>query len=350
MPPPKNAGPLKPVLNGLLRKDPNERINAEEAERLLRRAAGKRAGASRCSTAYAGRGRTVRVSRARRWCRRRARPRARPDQPRQPAAAGPYGAAAATADGRVPLPHPRADGPDREGDSVGPPTPTAKVGRRARDAGPERTTRPSTAPTPALDEPASTTEPVDPAPRKPANPASVDARAGRARLRPAAPVDRPVAVAAGRRSRDHNRRNVLIGVLVALLLVGLVVVVPMLTNGDAGTAAAARRPTRPSAPRLAPPQSSAPAAPRHERRAEPDALGQPVADPDALPAGWKLHKDPAGFALPLPANWVRRSAGADTVVFDEPNGVRRAAHPVDRPTGAGRVRRLEGAGAGPQEE
>ncbi|RLP97218.1 serine/threonine-protein kinase, partial [Micromonospora sp. CV4] len=43
MPPPKNAGPLKPVLNGLLRKDPNERINAEVAERLLRRAGGKRA-------------------------------------------------------------------------------------------------------------------------------------------------------------------------------------------------------------------------------------------------------------------------------------------------------------------
>ncbi len=36
-PPPKNAGPLRPVLNGLLRKDPTERITAEVAERLLRR-------------------------------------------------------------------------------------------------------------------------------------------------------------------------------------------------------------------------------------------------------------------------------------------------------------------------
>ncbi|MEV4388830.1 serine/threonine-protein kinase, partial [Micromonospora sp. NPDC049580] len=43
MPPPKNAGPLKAVLNGLLQKDPNERITAEVAERLLRRAGGKRA-------------------------------------------------------------------------------------------------------------------------------------------------------------------------------------------------------------------------------------------------------------------------------------------------------------------
>lgn len=39
----RNAGPLKPVLNGLLRKDPAHRINAEEAERLLNRAAGRRA-------------------------------------------------------------------------------------------------------------------------------------------------------------------------------------------------------------------------------------------------------------------------------------------------------------------
>lgn len=43
MPPPKNAGPLKPVLNGLLRKDPAERMTAEVAERLLRKAGGKRA-------------------------------------------------------------------------------------------------------------------------------------------------------------------------------------------------------------------------------------------------------------------------------------------------------------------
>jgi serine/threonine protein kinase len=38
----KNAGPLKPVLNGLLRKDPAHRIDADEAERLLARAAGRR--------------------------------------------------------------------------------------------------------------------------------------------------------------------------------------------------------------------------------------------------------------------------------------------------------------------
>ncbi|MGW0436594.1 protein kinase domain-containing protein [Micromonospora sp. NPDC003197] len=37
-PPPKHAGALTPVLAGLLRKDPSQRIDADEAERLLRQA------------------------------------------------------------------------------------------------------------------------------------------------------------------------------------------------------------------------------------------------------------------------------------------------------------------------
>ena len=41
-PPAKRAGPLKAVLNGLLRKDPTQRITADVAERLLRRASDKR--------------------------------------------------------------------------------------------------------------------------------------------------------------------------------------------------------------------------------------------------------------------------------------------------------------------
>ncbi|WP_348774981.1 serine/threonine-protein kinase [Verrucosispora sp. WMMD1129] len=43
VPPARNAGPLKQVLAGLLRKDPQERITAESAERMLRRASGRRA-------------------------------------------------------------------------------------------------------------------------------------------------------------------------------------------------------------------------------------------------------------------------------------------------------------------
>ncbi|OLT18224.1 hypothetical protein BJF79_17315 [Actinomadura sp. CNU-125] len=44
--PPRLAGALTPVLSGLLRRDPEQRIGHEEAERLLRRAAGSPAEAS----------------------------------------------------------------------------------------------------------------------------------------------------------------------------------------------------------------------------------------------------------------------------------------------------------------
>ena len=44
VPPAKKAGPLRPVIEGLLRKDPAQRMGAEDAERLLRRAAGQRRG------------------------------------------------------------------------------------------------------------------------------------------------------------------------------------------------------------------------------------------------------------------------------------------------------------------
>ncbi|WP_326555538.1 serine/threonine-protein kinase [Micromonospora sp. NBC_01813] len=40
-PPARRAGPLKPVLAGLLRKDPHARMKADEAERLLTRASGR---------------------------------------------------------------------------------------------------------------------------------------------------------------------------------------------------------------------------------------------------------------------------------------------------------------------
>ncbi|MDI1463495.1 serine/threonine-protein kinase [Catellatospora sp. KI3] len=44
-PPPRLAGPLKPLLEGLLRRDPRQRMGAAEAERLLRRlSAGQRGG------------------------------------------------------------------------------------------------------------------------------------------------------------------------------------------------------------------------------------------------------------------------------------------------------------------
>ncbi|WP_239097340.1 serine/threonine-protein kinase, partial [Asanoa ferruginea] len=45
--PARHAGALRPVLNGLLRKDPADRIDPEEADRLLRRASGRKTVARR---------------------------------------------------------------------------------------------------------------------------------------------------------------------------------------------------------------------------------------------------------------------------------------------------------------
>ncbi|QGN45437.1 protein kinase [Micromonospora sp. WMMC415] len=299
LPPPKNAGPLRPVLNGLLRKDPNERITAEVAEKLLRRAGGKR---SRTIPLLDG------VRRPGPNGRREPRPPVvpsprpaeqesdkpvAPPAPRQPAA----GAVAAAG----------ADAPAQVTPTTSDAAPTAKVTPppSTPEAGPAtKATEP--APPPAPDdtkgEPAATSVLPRPAP----------APAGRA----------PVPPSDGTR-RDTTRRNLLIGVVVAVLLLGLAVVVPLLANdedgGDpSGAGATSGAPTSAAAPTSAP----APADPAPSSAAPTTPPASPTGDPNALPAGWKLHEDQAGFALPIPEGWVRRSGGANTVVFDEPNGVR----------------------------
>ncbi|MCX4386705.1 protein kinase [Micromonospora peucetia] len=300
MPPPKNAGPLKPVLNGLLRKDPNERITAEVAERLLRRAGGKRTrtiplldGVRRPGPNGPREPRPPLVPAPRPAEGRSDKP-VSPPAPRAPqATAGAAAAASAAEDATSVVSSDLA--------------PTANVGPSSSDTDP---TAKVDAPKPALDD--TKTEPVESAPRKP-NPTSVMP----APVSP--PSGRATVVPSDDTKPDNTRRNVLIGVLVAVLLIGLVVVVPMLTSGDGGGGGGSPQ-ADPTNAATSQPQSSAPAPPT-SAAPSPTPSATPSTDPNALPAGWKLHKDPAGFALPLPATWVRRSAGADTVVFDEPGGV-----------------------------
>ncbi|WP_433389948.1 serine/threonine-protein kinase [Micromonospora sp. KLBMP9576] len=293
MPPPKNAGPLKPVLNGLLRKDPNERINADVAERLLRRAAGKRT-------------RTIPLLDGV----RRPGPNG-PREPRPPVVPAPR-PAEGRSDQPVSPPAPRAAQAagveDATAALAADLTPTAKVDSSGSDA---VVTAKVDASRPALDD--TKAEPVDAARRRPAHPTSTMP----APVSP--PSGRATVVASGGTKPNNTRRSVLIGVLVALLLLGLVLVVPMLTGGDGGDDDGAPQaeptgaaPTQSQSAAPAPPTSAAPS---------PTPSASPSVDPNALPAGWKLHKDPAGFALPLPATWRRSSSGANTVIFQEPGGV-----------------------------
>ncbi|WBB77489.1 protein kinase [Micromonospora sp. WMMD882] len=317
-PPAKNAGPLKAVLNGLLRKDPAERIDAEVAERLLRRAGGKR---SRTIPLLDG------VRRPGPNGPREPRPPVVP-APRPPESSGasavpPAAAAAAAASAAVP---------------ASDPTTPETANPEATGPGSTGAAADATAKLPAPDTPSATSGPTtsDAAPTA-VVPASGDGTGSRPQrstsVLPATPVSPPppppgraaVPTPAGGPERSGNsRRNLLIGVLVAVLLLGLVLVVPKLLGDsddpDPGPQTGAT--TDAAATPSAAPSSSAPAASPTSAPASPTPGPTPSASAGlTLPAGWKMHKDQGGFELPIPSNWVRRDAGRDTVVFDEPNGV-----------------------------
>ncbi|WP_444949922.1 protein kinase domain-containing protein [Micromonospora ureilytica] len=329
IPPPKNAGPLKAVLNGLLRKDPNERITAEVAERLLRRAGGKRPRGISLLDGVRRPG-----PNGPREPRLPVVPAPRPsegvDRPVSPAAAASTSAATsaaaatptadatptavvspdATADPTALVPaEPAAAAPAEPTATIDRPSevepadaePTAKV-TAAPDTSGDGTTNVDDEPT-VVDGP-----PVAPEQRKPTTPTSL--------MPPVSPAGRAAVPPSDGTKPNNTRRNLLIGAVVALLLIGLVVVVPMLTKDDAKTPQA--NPTGAAATSAPAPNSAAPAPTTGAPSATPSAT--PSVDPNALPAGWKLHRDPAGFALPIPDGWVRSQVDSITVVFDESNG------------------------------
>ncbi|MGC4878118.1 protein kinase domain-containing protein [Micromonospora sp. DT43] len=317
MPPPKNAGPLKPVLNGLLQKDPNERITAEVAERLLRRAGGKRArgislldGVRRPGPNGPREPRPPLVPAPRPAEESAARP-VSPPAPRTPppvAAAAATPAVDATPTEVVPA--------DADPTAAVPAEPTAKIDRPS-EAEPTATVaaaddKPDDGTTQADDDEPTAVDgpPVAPEQRKPSTPTSV--------MPPVGPAGRAPVPAFDGTKPNNTRRNVLIGALVALLLIGLVVIVPMLTKGDDNETPQVA-PTTGAAVTSAPPQSAAPTAssPTGAPSATPSAT--PSADPNALPAGWKLYRGPT-FSIPLPPGWSGRQTRKDTFVFNQPNG------------------------------
>ncbi|WP_346536550.1 serine/threonine-protein kinase [Micromonospora sp. DPT] len=301
LPPPKNAGPLKPVLQGLLRKDPEQRITAEVAERLLRRAGGKRAKGISLLDGV-----------------RRPGPNG-PREPRKPL---------------VPAPRPA------EQSAESPPKPPAP---RAEQAAPSAAAAAGVAATTTEDEtskvpasvdagPTAKADPPSPAaaaeptakvdrPNKPSSPTSVMP----APVSPApAPAERlPGAVYDGTK-RGRQKRNLLIGALVLALLVGLAVLVPLLGRGEDDPEQGGQQagPTGAAAASSAAVPTSEPAAPAPTSAAPPSPTPSvtPSTDPNALPAGWTLHKGPT-FSIPLPPGWSARRTSSDTVVFFQRNGV-----------------------------
>ncbi|WP_026184968.1 serine/threonine-protein kinase [Salinispora vitiensis] len=257
-PPPKNAGPLRPVLNGLLRKDPTDRITAEVAERLLRRAGGKR---SQLIPLLSGVRRPGPNRRPGRTPASVPAPRPAPTLPEPPASAAP--------------PSPGAPPP-----AVEPPAdaaPTAKV----TGAGP--------------------TAPVNPPVGRPD--ADPTAKLGGLSA-PAWSVPPPGGPGAGMK-RHATRRNLLIGAVVVLLLLGLAVAYPRLATQDegAGPGAVATGAGATTAPANSAPSATAPTSPPSTSASPPSTSASPTPSGTvgaALPAGWKLHRDATGFVVPVP--------------------------------------------------
>ncbi|MEU1965053.1 protein kinase [Micromonospora sediminicola] len=322
LPPTRNAGPLKPVLQGLLRKDPDERITAEVAERMLRKAAGRRAkGISLLDGVRRPGPNGPRLPRPPLVPAPRPADQAeRSDSSAAGAVAATGGAAAAAADPTAKVPAPTSDaGPTAK---VTPPVaePTTKLD----PAPPVDETRVDDA-DPALDETRLDGEPVPAAPaQRPASPVS-PAPLSAAPVSPASSTGRAT-VLPGTKTAP-NRRNLLIGALVLVLLVGLAVALPLLNNGDdsgdgdqptAGSSVGSAAPPAPSASAAPPSASASPSSPS----TSPSPSASPSASGFVLPAGWRYYKGSNGFQVPIPNGWQARP-GNNQVVLYETGGARR---------------------------
>lgn len=279
VPTPRRGGALKPVLNGLLRKDPTARINAEEAERLLRRAAGRRPRATLSLL----------------------------DGVRRPSAI----------ERRDPLPDVK---PTTVVAAAEPPTKAlAKPPAEAAPAAEAETaTEPAegatkTAEAPKRDE--GETKVAVPAPRTPGDAAlpvvpgkddeAVEkaADAAPALIPPSAPRLTRVAVVSG----------------AALLLVLTLILILALNNGDgdpAKNAGATTEPT-PAATSAAAPTTAA-AAPTTGAPPTPSASPSTPSG-TVLPAGWRTYRDSTGFSVAVPEGW-RVSREGTMVFFREQGG------------------------------
>ncbi|MFF1870087.1 serine/threonine-protein kinase [Kitasatospora herbaricolor] len=314
---PANAGPLKPVIEGLLEKDPARRLDASQTRAMLRRVVAQATVKSEATTQQA-----VPVAGADRAAAAAA-----------PAAAAPAAAAPVEEPGAPAGPAAPASGAKRP---VGGLLGTVRVGSRSK--------------APAQ------------APAEPERPAATPAAAGAAAAVGAgAPATAPGAGqwSAGEtvsarpgarlvRAVGGRRRAVILAVVLALVLIAGVVLARTLggseqngagkgggQNGAAATAGGANPPapagdTASGEPAGGPTaaQSPAPGAssqdagpgpaqttpagePQASRSASPAAATTPPAAPagPAVPAGYHEHKDAAGFSIVLP-DWLA-DAGED---------------------------------------
>ena len=360
-PPPvaRRAGPLKAVLAGLLQKDPKLRINADTAERLLRRAAGRR-GRPGLSLLDGVRRANPLGSRESGEPRTRIVPLPAPRAGQEPPAAPTPDAAALAAE-------PAAASPPAAPDDAPVPAPAETVKLSAADSdlsAPERPAEeekppadssaetPSPGPTPSVEptvlvpagraaaEQVTSVPAPEPAPARPeAGPTEVIASPAPSVGRGAIPVAAPAGYDEARARRDlltavtSDRRLWLVGGVVALVLLMLVVIVP-LTRGDSGDGGTdGTDPVADATSQAAAPAPSAQATSASPTPSPTTPAAQPSVTPTGqpngqLPPGWRLHRDETGFSVPVPEGWrmirERWGSGWDEVRvrFRDPNSPR----------------------------
>ncbi|GAB3504064.1 serine/threonine-protein kinase [Phytohabitans suffuscus] len=264
VPTPRHGGALKPVLNGLLRKDPAARIGAEEADRLLRRVAGRRPRATLSLL----------------------------DGVRRPSAT----------QRRDPLPEvkPTAVVGAVEPQTKVVPEPEAATRTEAPEQdGPQEQAQPAV---PAPRQPGDTVLPV--VPGKPDEPVERAAEAAPALVPPSAPRLGRVALVSG-----------------AALLLVLVLVLAFALNrgggeGDSPTNAGATTGQAPAPTSAAPAPTTAAADPTPTTAAPPTPSA--TTGGAALPAGWRMYTDRTGFSIAVPEGWATSREG--TMVFFRERG------------------------------
>ncbi|MEU5912064.1 protein kinase [Micromonospora sp. NPDC047527] len=282
-PPAQRAGQLTPLLEGLLRRDPDQRISAEEADRLLRHAAGP-------VDPVSGGGQTGPLG-----------------------GIGPSSSTAAASAPAVPVA--RINTGEGTPQPIVPEFVTARSGRpvespptvpaaSATSPAPAATTESSLAsvvPTESSPVPAVTAE-SSPVPAVTADPAPVVSTTWNAPLPTPSvlgsvvPPDSGVVPTSGPARR---RRGWLVGSIAAAVLVVVLVSASLLNGGSPGT--------------------PGPAAPT----ADPSSVAEaPVAGVLPPPSGWRYHRDDPRFLVPVPDGWRSQRVG-EGVEFREPGGSRR---------------------------
>ncbi|CAM5372885.1 Serine/threonine-protein kinase PknD [Streptomyces alboniger] len=282
--PPAQATPILPVVRGLLERDPERRLDAEQAERMLRafRDTGRTPTlpSRRTRTMYLGRNRAMSLGRTRTKAADRTS-----TEPHGRSSTEPPGQARAEHPGHTPAEPPAPPTPPAPPPSPAWPTPPDHTPEPPSDRPPDRP--PGYAPAP---EPSDRPSGYAPAPEPPDRPSG---------YAPAPAPERDVPARHPSAPPGRSPRGVLVTALLVAAMAGAgVSAAALLMNGGVDGAGPPARSTPTYA--SAPPHTSA------SPGSSPSSAPSPL--PPA-PAGYRFADDPAGFALAVPDGFTRVPQG-----------------------------------------